>query len=125
MLKISIGDILDRYSIVKLKSERTEVDCRDELLALESEIKNYDNVNEYVEKLYIINGKIWDLEADIRQEKEALLGLEEVGRRAIKIRQFNGERVFTKNEVNKKFGEGFVETKVNHGSQATLDSLTK
>lgn len=125
MLKISIGDILDRYSIVKLKSERTAIDCSAELTALSKEIEDYTDIDEFVEKLYIVNGKIWDLEADIRQEKEALLGLEEVGRRAIKIRQFNGERVFIKNQVNSKFNEGFTETKVNHGSQSKLEELTK
>jgi hypothetical protein len=116
-MKVSIGDIVDRYSICKLKSERTSIDCSSELHALETELKNYEGINEYVCKLYGINGDIWNLEADIRKGNEDVLGLEEVGRRAIQIRQFNGQRVSVKNEINSFYKEGFVETKINHGSQ--------
>ena len=65
--------------------------------------------------LYDINGQIWDLEADIRNGKEGLLGLEEVGRRALKIRDLNAERIRLKNEIAKEHG-GFVEYKHNHAS---------
>ena len=107
-MKISIGDILDRYSICKLKSERTLIDCSAEINALQQEINNYTNVESFINSLYIINGKIWDLESDIRKGNENILGLEEVGRRAIEIRQLNGQRVSTKNEINSFFNEGFV-----------------
>ena len=119
-MKISIGDILDRYSICKLKSERTLIDCSAEINALQQEINNYTNVESFINSLYIINGKIWDLESDIRKGNENILGLEEVGRRAIEIRQLNGQRVSTKNEINSFFNEGFVETKINHGSQQNI-----
>jgi hypothetical protein len=46
-----------------------------------------------------------------------MLGLEEVGRRALMIRDINNERVACKNEITSLYKEGFIETKHNHASQ--------
>ena len=116
-MKMSLGEIADRYSIVKLKSERTEVDCAEELQALTEELNKVEGLAPYIQQLYEINGRVWDLESDIRKGKEGELGLEEVGRRAIMIRGINGERVAIKNMVNKIYKTGFLETKVNHASE--------
>ena len=126
-MKMSIGDIVDRYSICKLKTERLGLDNSKELSELKSEIDLYDGINEFVDKLYDINGQIWDLESDIRKGNEDVLGLEEVGRRAIQIRGYNGIRVGYKNDINSKYNEGFVEIKMNHGSEkepSVIISLT-
>lgn len=115
-MEISKGDLVDRFSIVKLKSERTEVDCSDEFAALIQEINKTDGLIDFVQNLYTVNGLIWDLESDIRKGKEGELGLEEVGRRAIAIRELNGKRVAIKNEVNTIYNSGFTEIKINHAS---------
>ena len=91
-MEMSLGEIADRYSIIKLKSERTDVDCKEEFDTLKNEL-NGDEIYTYVDQLYKVNGRIWDLESDIRKGKEGELGLEEVGRRAIMIRDFNKERI--------------------------------
>ena len=116
-MEMSLGEIADRYSIVKLKSERTEVDCTEEIQALTQELDKVEGLAPYVRQLYEVNGRVWDLESDIRKGKEGELGLEEVGRRAIMIRGINGERVAIKNTVNKIYKTGFLETKVNHASE--------
>lgn len=116
-MKMAIGDIADRYAICKLKSERLNLDNSQELLELDNEIKMYEGITSYVDSLYAINGMIWDLESDIRKGNESILGLEEVGRRAIQIREYNGVRVGIKNDINSKYNEGFVEVKMNHGSE--------
>jgi len=67
--------------------------------------------------LKIINGYIWDLEADIRKGKEGELGLEEVGRRALMIRDLNNIRVWTKNLVIRISGLGFADVKKDHASE--------
>lgn len=115
-MEVSKGELVDRYSIVKLKSERTTVDCSDEFTALAKEISQTEGLVDYVEELYTINGMIWDLESDIRRGKEGELGLEEVGRRAIAIRELNGKRVASKNKINTAYNSGFTETKINHAS---------
>ena len=111
-----ISEIADRLSICMLKQERTSEDLRKEIELYESELRGYENIHEYVDKLYEINGEIWHLESDIRKGREKELGLEEVGRRAILIREQNKKRVFVKNQMVETYGEGFKDIKVNHGS---------
>jgi len=116
-MKMPISEIADRYSIAILKKERANADNSGEISSLNNEIKNYPNIDRYIEKLIEINGKIWDLESDIRKGKEKELGLEEVGRRAIEIRGFNKIRVGYKNEMVNLYGEGFEDIKMNHASE--------
>jgi len=119
-MEYPISEILDRYSIALLKKERLNIDNNQEIKDLSTEINNYRNINkivdEYIVKLKDINGKIWDLEFDIRKGKEGELGLEEVGRRAILIRENNKIRVGYKNEIVEIFNVGYKDIKMNHVS---------
>jgi hypothetical protein len=120
-MKMPIGEILDRYSIAILKKERASAENQQEIDDLTQEIESYKQtheefINEKIDKLIEINGMIWDLESDIRKGREGELGLEEVGRRAIKIREFNKIRVGYKNDVVEVFGEGYKDIKMNHAS---------
>ena len=40
-MKISIGDIVDRFSICKLKKERIQIDNSKEMFELENEMKQF------------------------------------------------------------------------------------
>jgi hypothetical protein len=115
-MKMPVSEMADRLSIAILKHKRTDNDMSTEIDAYSNELSSY-NVEEFVTKLVEVNGKIWDLEADIRAGREGELGLEEVGRRAIAIRGLNKIRVGYKNEMVEMFGEGFKDIKVNHGSE--------
>ena len=100
---------------------KTRADNDIELKDLSEVIEDYKIINSqvietYIDKLITINGEIWDLESDIRKGKEGELGLEEVGRRAIKIREFNKIRVGYKNIIVETFGEGYKDVKMNHAS---------
>jgi hypothetical protein len=112
-MNISAAEMADRYSICRLKFQRIGDEVKPEMDALEEELKRYPNVELYVAKLTAVNAKIWDLEADIRAGKEGTLGLEEVGRRALKIRDLNKIRVSIKNEMVEAFKDGFREIKIN------------
>jgi predicted nucleic acid-binding Zn-ribbon protein len=113
-MKMPISEILDRYTITKLKSERTTEDVKEELDSYRKEIDKYsDNrVNKYIKKLYDVNGRLWDTEGDIRKGKK--LTLEEVGKLALKVRDLNCERNGIKAEVVDEFSEGFKEIKINY-----------
>jgi hypothetical protein len=76
-------------------------------------MKKYEDLNSYVEQLYDLNNKIWDLEANIKSENEAILGLEEIGRIALQIRDINIMRHNVKKEINLKYNEGFVDKNTN------------
>ena len=118
-MEMPLSEMLDRYSILLLKKKRLP-----ENAAVDAEVAKFKTaIDAYPQKDYQkeldelieVNGKIWDLESDIRRGKEGELGLEEVGRRALKIRDHNAERVKIKNAVAEKLGE-FKEIKVDHAS---------
>ena len=80
-MEMPLPEILDRISIVKLKIERIgEPHLKEEYeeynkAIKEQKLRGIKIKDEWLKKLYEINGKIWDLESDIRKGKEGELGL--------------------------------------------------
>ena len=113
-----LSEILDRYTITKLKSERTNEDVSDELRTYKKEVDNPDYVERsnqiisFIDRLYEINGELWDTEGDIRKGVE--MPLEEIGRLALKVRDLNCTRNEIKAEIVDTFSEGFKEIKINY-----------
>ena len=122
-MEMPLAEVLDRLSILKLKIERiNEPHLKKEQESFNIAIQEFKNngikiKDEWLNELYIVNAKIWDLESDIRKGKEGELGLEEVGRRAILIRNLNRERVALKNKIIEETGIGFKDVRVNHASE--------
>ena len=113
-MKMPISEIIDRYTITRLKSERTNEDVQLELDSYLKEIESYNaDLDEYIDSLYIANGKIWDTEGDIRKGG-ADLSLEDIGRLALEVRDLNCDRNAIKAEIVDRFSEGFKELKVNY-----------
>ncbi len=124
-----IGEIFDRYTIVELKKQRlsnsnglsrqfeiykSEVDK----LINGLDLPRQEIARNYIQLLIQINASIWDLEHDIRAGLEGTMPLEEVGRRAIKIRDFNGKRMRTKNLIYDLFNQQeFKDIKIDHISE--------
>ena len=71
-----------------------------------------DIAKNFVDRMYGINGKIWETEGDIRKCVD--MPLEEVGRLAIRVRELNQVRNGIKGEIVDEFAEGFKEIKVNY-----------
>ena len=113
-----LSEILDRYTITKLKSERTDEDVSDELRTYKREIDSPDYVERssqialFIGRLYKINGELWNTEGDIRKGVE--MPLEEIGRLALKVRDLNCIRNEIKAEIVDTFSEGFKEIKINY-----------
>ena len=113
-----LSEILDRYTITKLKSERTNEDVSDELRTYKKEVDNPDYVERsnqiisFIDRLYEINGELWNTEGDIRKGVE--MPLEEIGRLALKVRDLNCIRNEIKAEIVDTFAEGFKEIKINY-----------
>jgi len=131
-----LGDILDRWSIAKLKAERIGTDeNKRELEDFEKELKSKreqypEVVWTHVEKyIYDINDFIWQLEAGLKSGKESLKNplyildvanaeaLAKIGATTILIRNFNHLRVGFKNLINMIVGEGYMDTKKDHLSE--------
>jgi hypothetical protein len=117
-MKMPLSEIIDRYTITQLKSERTNEDVSDELEAYSQEIDKYktlehpEKIDVFVRRLYEVNGQMWDKEGDIRSGVD--LPLEEVGRLALECRDINCLRNGVKAEIVDEFAEGFKEIKVNY-----------
>lgn len=104
-MKYPTPDLYGRYTIECLKRDRAGANNAAHIISLSNEIDSRGRRDDLINDLYTINGKIWDLESAIRQGKDSELGLEEIGRRAIAIRQHNAIRISIKNDVAKAFNE--------------------
>ena len=117
-MKMPLSEILDRYTITKLKSERTNEDVSEELKTYKAEIdkpiysEKSNQIISFIDRLYGINGQLWDTEKDIRNGVD--MPLKEVGRLALKVRDLNRKRNEIKGEVVDIFAEGFKEIKINY-----------
>jgi len=116
---ISLGELLDKISILIIKEKRIEDDqkqyhIKNELdflnKTLESSISR-SQVKEYIDMLIEINSKLWLIEDDIRDcERKKQFDQKFIDlARAIYIT--NDKRSEIKLEINKKFGSKLVEVK--------------
>lgn len=124
-LEMPIGDFLDRFSILTLKLRVTdEVKPEYEAFA-----KAYERVEQaynspkfstlaYFEALLDVNGKIWELEAQLRrgQEDQSDEAKIQLGVGAIKIRDINRQRKAIMAEVASITQTGWADMKMNHCS---------
>lgn len=114
------GEFFDRYTIVLRKAIHIkDSKYQAELIHMEEIMPEVlpGNVWLHVIRLMMINSDIWSLESDMRKGKEGKLGYEEVGRRALLIRDINATRVKTVNAINELFGIHEKEEKFDHASE--------
>jgi hypothetical protein len=111
-------ELVDRYSIAKLKFDKTSANL-DELEFYQQQVQQFDltSVADELELLYGIHSKIWALESELKTGREQELPLEEIGRRAIAIRDLNNQRVSLKNKLAERLGCVVREIKKDHLSQ--------
>ncbi len=114
-MEMTPGEIADRYTILRMKAAKAP-ELLSELSKYSEEIVrlNIMRIWPLVLILMEMNAKIWMLEADIRNGKE--MPLEEVGKRALAIRDLNKNRVLAKAEIDKIF-KVTPDVKVDHASQ--------
>lgn len=110
-MQVPLSDITDRFSILILKWING-ADVKAELMVYAKEC----SITEEFLDILKINAEIWNLESDIRQGREGILGLEEVGRRALAIRNKNRDRIEVKNKIA-AISKTFQEIKVKHASE--------
>ena len=94
-----IIELIDRLAIAELKFEKTAKNL-EELEFYRAQIKsfNFTLVESEFIKLKEIHNIIWSLESELKTGKEQLLSLEEIGKRAIIIRDWNNKRISLKKQ---------------------------
>ena len=98
-----IIELVDRLAIAQLKYEKTQANL-EELTWYQTQAKSVDMDKIIVEfdQLIDIHKQIWELEKELKAGLEQALSLEEIGRRAIEIRNFNHRRIQLKNLMAEK-----------------------
>ena len=114
-------ELVDRFAIAKLKKHKTngannaEFDFYNQQIQLH--LSNIDIVKIELDQLYKIHEEIWELESQLKSGKEHELSLEEIGRRAVYIRNLNNQRIRLKNIMADKLGCAVREIKKDHLSE--------
>ena len=118
-VEISDGELLDKISILQIKSERIADESKlknirteyEELTRIGSKLLEDSEVFALYNKVKEVNEALWDLEDDIRIKEKAKLFDEEFIRLAREIYQTNDKRAEVKKEINLLTGSLFVEEK--------------
>ena len=116
---LSPGEFFDRFTILvrKAKFSGDYQERVDEFVKILIENDLPGEMIYNLCQLMMTNTDIWNLESEIRQGNELDLGLKEVGRRALNIRDENKRRIDVVNRLNAQFGDNRKETKHDHASQ--------
>jgi len=116
-MEMPLSEMLDRLSIALLKQLRTEHDMTLEIVTYLKAIKQHGDYAEMFVDLLYANTQMWNSEAGLRAIDAEEMGLEEMGRRSLVVRDWNKKRVVIKNKIVDASGEGFKDIKVNHASE--------
>lgn len=115
-----IADIADRCTILLLKVLRARDAEAAQLIRPYFDMALNDVSLDLFAKLFDVNSRIWDLEAEVRDLKRSKeLSFEEIGRRAIAIRDWNAKRIAIKNAISQAANEPqHCEVKRDHASES-------
>lgn len=117
---VSPGEVLDKITILEIKSERISdaaklVNVRRELELLQASWQKYvdedDTVNKIHAKLKAINEALWDIEDDIRDKERAKEFDQVFIDLARSVYVTNDQRADAKKELNVYLGSEMVEEK--------------
>lgn len=119
MIVFPAVELLDRLAIARVKWQRTRANS-DELLYYEEQAQRFEmdqTCYDAIKELENIHNIIWDLEKELKSGREQELPLEEIGRRAIAIRDHNNRRIKYKNFLAEHVGCLIREIKKDHLSE--------
>ncbi len=120
LVPVSFGELLDKISILQIKSERMSdeaklLNVRHELSALENTWMSHtavgNNIVELRARLKAVNERLWTIEDDIRTKEKAQAFDEEFIRLARAVYFENDERARIKKDINLALGSSYVEEK--------------
>ena len=116
-IEVSIGEIVDKLSILQIKLENITDEAK--LVNIKKEFDYLYNIvfkdlkmqlDDY-QRLLNINKQLWDIEDDIRDEERAKRFKDKFIELARAVYVTNDERSRIKKDINIKYGSDFVEEK--------------
>lgn len=118
-VEVSIGEIVDKISILEIKSKKITDQTKlknikkEFNVLLSTTIKTIDwiSASELYLELVEINSKLWDIEDDIRIKEKNKEFDSEFIELARSVYYTNDERFRVKSEINKKFDSNLMEEK--------------
>ena len=115
-MKFPIIEIVDRYAIAVVKHEKTNGDNQEELNFYLDQINEVgiDLLDPKLVELIEHHRYVWSLEDDFKKAKIDNLPLEEIGRRALYIRDIGYRRVDLKNDFAELLNDPVREIKKEH-----------
>jgi hypothetical protein len=115
-MKFPVIEIVDRYAIAIVKYEKTDGANQKELDFYTAQLNeiSIDPKNPKLIELIEHHRYVWSLEDDFKKAKIDNLPLEEIGRRALIIRDVGYKRVDLKNDFAKLLDDPVREIKQHH-----------
>jgi len=112
-MRFPIIEIVDRYAIAVVKFEKTQGSNKEELDFYLEQMQSADinPANAMVIELIEHHSYVWSLEDDFKKGRIDALPLEEIGRRAIHIRDVGYKRQELKNALAEYMGDPVREIK--------------
>ena len=121
---LPVLELIDRLCIARVKYARTNGANQVELDWYEDKFRQLPQSPELdadIQAMTDIHHAIWDLEWQLKAGVEQMLSLQEIGRRAIAIRDFNNKRIAYKNSVASILGHPVREIKQDHLADGEVD----
>ena len=120
LVEISVGELLDKISILEIKKDKIKDPekleyIKDELSILKEEFKNNIKSDEKIDKLYqslkIINARLWTIEDDKRKCEKEKNFKENFIKLSRDVHILNDDRAKIKLEINNYTGSKIKEIK--------------
>lgn len=121
---LPVLELIDRLCIARVKHARTRGANQVELDWYEDKLRQLPQsaeLDEAIQAMTDIHHAIWDLEWQLKSGVEQMLSLQEIGRRAIAIRDFNNKRIAYKNTVARILSHPVTEIKQDHLADGEID----
>jgi hypothetical protein len=112
-IPVSVGELLDKISILQIKSQYTDnsfvyKELEDlSKVAQENKVYTQDDINSLLE----VNQKLWDIEDKLRLFEKKHLFDEDFVQLARLVYTYNDQRADIKKNINQKYGSEYQEVK--------------
>ena len=112
-IPISVGELLDKISILSIKSKYTDSSYvkkeLQDIIKIAQEHQVYDSP--YLSQLLSINQKLWNIEDELRILEKSQNFNQEFIELARSVYAYNDERARIKKEINEKYNSQYQEVK--------------